>query len=87
MHGPDSTDYSNRIVYTDKEWNEYPKYDHFGHEDGEDDPPHIKSTVTFESEEGKTRVTLRILFPTKEDPDKTLEFGAFEGGKPDPNTA
>lgn len=80
MHGPGGTDYPNRIVYTDIERNEYLKYDHYGNEDGEDDPPHFKSTVTFENKEGKTKVTLRMLFPTKKARDKTVEFGAVEGG-------
>lgn len=81
MHGPDGTDYPNRIAYTSIKKNDSLKYDHYGHEDGENDPPHFKSTVTFEDRGGTTRVTLRMLFPTKEARDETVAFGAVEGGK------
>lgn len=81
MHGPDGTDYPNRILYTGIKSPEYLKYDHYGHKDGEDDPPHFKATIIFEESGDKTRVTLRMLFPTAEARSNAAEFGAIEGGK------
>lgn len=40
----------------------------------------FRSTVTFEDTEGKTRVILRLRFPTSEERDAQLKFGAVEGG-------
>ncbi len=48
MHGPDGTDYNNRIVYTEIKRPELIKYDHYGHLDEDGDPPHFKSTILFE---------------------------------------
>jgi uncharacterized protein YndB with AHSA1/START domain len=81
MHGPDGTDYVNRIAYTEINRPRYLKYDHYGHEDGDDDPPHFRVTVTFEDIGGKTRLTMRMLFPTAEARDRAARFGAVEGGK------
>lgn len=79
MHGPDGTDYDNRIVYTEIKRPELIKYDHYGHLDKDGDPPHFKSTILFDEVEDKTKITMRALFPTKEARDKTVEFGAIEG--------
>ena len=79
MHGPDGTDYPNRIVYREIVEPERLVYDH------DDDSPNpnisFRSTVTFEEQGGKTRLTLRALFPTKEAREAALKFGAEEGGK------
>ena len=81
MHGPDGTDYDNRIVYTEIKKPELIKYDHYGHLDEDGDPPHFKSTILFEEVGEETKITMRMLFPTKEARDKTIEFGAIEGAK------
>lgn len=81
MHGPDGTDYPNHIVYTDINQPEYMKYDHYGHEDEEDDPPHFKATIVFEELGSQTKITMKILFPTAEARNDAAEFGAIEGGK------
>ncbi len=79
MHGPDGTDYPNRIVYREIVEPERLVYDH------DDDTPNpttsFRTTVTFEEQGGKTRVTMRAVFPTKEARDAALKFGAEEGGK------
>lgn len=80
MHGPDGTDYPNRIVYTEIKKPKYIKYDHFGSEDDDGDPPHFKSTITFEQRGTKTAITLQLLFPTAEARDEAAESGAIEGG-------
>lgn len=80
MHGPDGTDYPNRIVYTDIQKPELLKYDHFDRYNDDGNPPHFKQTITFEEENGKTKVEMSLLFPTAEKRDEAAEFGAVEGG-------
>jgi uncharacterized protein YndB with AHSA1/START domain len=79
MHGPDGTDYPNRIDFIEVVEPERLVYWH-----GDDEPgrsPSFHVTTTFEDEGGKTRLTMRLLFETKEARDRTVEFGAIEGGK------
>jgi uncharacterized protein YndB with AHSA1/START domain len=78
MHGPDGKDYPNHIVYTEIQQPEHLEYDHYGHRD--EDQPHFKSTIVFEELDGRTRVNMRMLFPTTEKRDEAAEFGAIEGG-------
>lgn len=66
-------------MYTEIKEPERITYDHYGHED--EDQPHFKSTIVFEDLDGRTRVNMRMLFPTAEKRDKATEFGAIEGGK------
>ncbi len=85
MHGPDGKDYPNWIEYRKIVKNERLEYAHGGEdENGPDAKPMVafESTVTFDDEGGKTRITLRALFPTKEALDHVVkEYGAIEGGK------
>jgi uncharacterized protein YndB with AHSA1/START domain len=80
MHGPDGRDYENRITYEEVVWPERLVY---RHDDGDDGGPvRFTTTVTFVPEDGKTRVTLRALFPTAADRDRVVkEHNAIEGGK------
>lgn len=78
MHGPDGTDYPNYIRYDEIVPNERLVY---AHGEFEDQPPHFHVTVTFADEAGKTRLTMRSIFPSKEARDFVVrEFGAIEGG-------
>jgi len=77
MHGSDGTDYPNWVVYKEIIIPEQIVYDHGG-EIGE--PAHFKTTILFEDIGGRTRITLKMVFPTQEARDKTVEFGAIEGG-------
>jgi uncharacterized protein YndB with AHSA1/START domain len=80
MHGPDGTDYPNRVVYKEIVAPERLVYDHAGEESTEDVRFH--STVTFEDEGGRTRITMRSLFKTREERDLVVEkYGAIEGGE------
>lgn len=79
MHGPDGTDYPNQIVYTEIKKPEQIKYDHYGHVD-EEDEPHFKATIVFEDLGQRTRINMRMLFPTVEKCNEATEFGAIEGG-------
>jgi uncharacterized protein YndB with AHSA1/START domain len=77
MHGPDGTDYDNVIFYDEIARPERLVYRH-----GEDEnaPVAFNVTVTFAEESGKTRVTIRSLFPTAEALRFVAEkYGAIEG--------
>ena len=79
MHGPDGTDYQNRIVYDEIV---RPERIIFHHDAGEED---IKAgcwqtTVTFEDLGGKTKLVFHALFPTAEDREKVAGY-AVEGAK------
>lgn len=78
MHGPDGTDFPNYIRYREIVKAKKIVYDH-----GEYPDKHFlfSVTVTFEEVDGKTLLTQRLLFPSKEARDKTVAFGAVEGGK------
>jgi uncharacterized protein YndB with AHSA1/START domain len=39
----------------------------------------VRTTVTFEQENGKTKVTLRLLFATKKDREQAVKYGAIVG--------
>jgi uncharacterized protein YndB with AHSA1/START domain len=79
MHGPDGTDYPNKSVFAEVVEPERLVYDHGWDEEGA--APDFRTTVTFEAEGGKTRLTMRMLFPTAEERDRTVrEVGAIEGG-------
>ena len=77
MHGPDGTDYPNRIVYTEIKKPKLIKYDHSGQRP--DDEVRFKVTVNFEKNGKKTIIDFRMVFPTVEARDNAAEFGAVEG--------
>ena len=78
MHGPDGTDYQNRITYREVAKPERLVYAHGGGDDVE--PVSFEVTVTFADRGGKTEVTVRMLFPTAEARNETAEkYGAVEG--------
>lgn len=79
MHGPDGTDYPNRVVYREISAPERLVYDHG--DDVDDDPGMFHVTVTFTEEGGRTRVTSRMLFPTAEQREGAVGFGAVELGQ------
>lgn len=79
MHGPDGTNYDNRIVYMEVEKPTRLVYLHSS--DREDDPRRFQVTVSFEKEgAGKTRLVMKMLFLTAEELDKVVkQYGAVEG--------
>ncbi|MGQ0484766.1 MAG: SRPBCC family protein [Hyphomicrobiales bacterium] len=77
MHGPDGTDYPNRVVYTEIRKPERIAYDHYA---GDEGLPHFKAVVTLDAEGAKTKVTLRLIAATAERRDGFVAFGAVEGG-------
>lgn len=79
MHGPDGTDYPNKIVYLEVV---KPERLYFAHgEDGECPPPPFHVTVTFTEEGGKTTLTQRTLFSSAGDCEAVKAFGAVELGQ------
>ena len=75
MHGPDGTDYKNKIVYVEVRKPELLVYDHVS-------GPKFHVTVRFEEQDGKTKLSMQMLFDTAEERDRTIEtFGAVEGLK------
>lgn len=81
MHGPDGRDYENRIHYLEVEAPARLRYKHGGDVDCE--PVNFEVEVTFVSEpDGRTRVTMRSRFATREARDLVItKYGALEGGK------
>jgi uncharacterized protein YndB with AHSA1/START domain len=79
MHGPDGTDYGNRIDYLEVVKPERLEYMHGG-DDGDESPP-FRVTVTFGEDGGRTRVTMRAVFVSVEEFERVKAFGAVEGGK------
>jgi uncharacterized protein YndB with AHSA1/START domain len=80
MHGPDGTDYPNRIDFREVVEPERLVYDHSG--DSPEDPLRFETTVTFEDKAGKTLLTMRALFETAALRDQVMrEHGAEEGGR------
>lgn len=77
MHGPDGTDYPNRIMYTEINRHDLIRYDHFGNRP--DEEIHFWATITFKKIKDQTKVTLKMVFPTAEARNNASEFGAVEG--------
>jgi uncharacterized protein YndB with AHSA1/START domain len=76
MHGPDGTDYPNRVVFLEVREPECIAYLHG--EPGE--PDHFFATVILDDEGDKTRLSMRSLFPSAADRDRVAEeYGAVEG--------
>lgn len=76
MHGPDGTDYPNRIDYLVVQEPERLEYLHG--DDGASDLE-FHTTITFDVVDGGTLVTLRTLFATAELRDQIAAY-AIEGG-------
>src|SRR3954468_17573679 len=79
MHGPDGTDYSEWIT-----WTEIipPERIALLHGEYRDDPHAFESLVTFRPDGGGTRIVMRTLFRTKELRDDAVEkYHAIEGGR------
>jgi uncharacterized protein YndB with AHSA1/START domain len=80
MHGPDGTDYPSQLVFLEVVKPERIVYTMHGGRKGE--PPHrFQSTWTFEAQGNKTRLTLRMLFPSAEIREQVAKsYGVIEGG-------
>jgi len=83
MHGPDGRDYENHVVYDEIDEPSRIVYRQVGGEAGVETVL-FQSTVIFEPQEGatpRTRLTLRMVFPSTEERDRVeREHGAVQGG-------
>jgi uncharacterized protein YndB with AHSA1/START domain len=78
MHGPDGTDYPNRIDFHEVVPPERLTFAH-GDDDG---GAGFESSVRFDDQGGKTLITMRALFKTAEERAYVVrEHGAIEGAK------
>jgi uncharacterized protein YndB with AHSA1/START domain len=80
MHGPDGTDYGNRVVFEAVEPPARLAYAHFAEGDP-DDAPHFHATVGFAETADGTRVTLTLRCASLEKRDALVRFGAVEGAR------
>jgi uncharacterized protein YndB with AHSA1/START domain len=77
--GPDGTRYDNRMVFLRVEAPRLIEIEHGS--DKDEDPARFHVTVTFDAQSnGKTVLTMRQLFPTKEQRDAAIGLGAAELG-------
>ncbi|MGW7090417.1 SRPBCC family protein [Streptomyces sp. NPDC054871] len=79
MHGPDGTDYSEWITWTEIV---PPERIAMLHGEYRDDPNAFESVLTFTPDGEKTRIEMLTVFPTKELRDEAVKkYGAIEGGQ------
>ena len=73
MHGPDGTDYPNRIVYVELDEPEKIVYEHIS-------LPWHRTTILFEDLGGKTKLTFRMVFETVEEKKKAIVVHKVDAG-------
>jgi uncharacterized protein YndB with AHSA1/START domain len=78
MHGPDGTDYPNKVVFEEVVKAERLVYTHGSDQD--DDPNSFHVTVTFEDQGKKTKLTMRMVLRSAAALAEAKKFGAVEGG-------
>ena len=78
MHGPDGTDYPNRLTFREIVPGRRLRYSHDGMID--DDPLAFEVSAVFERDEVGTRITWRMTLASAADRQRVIdEFGAYEG--------
>ncbi len=82
MCGPDGADHPNRSVFIEVVKPERLSFSHGGRMKGGPEVNFI-GTWTFEAvADGKTKITIHMVFPTASERDKVVqEYGAIQGGK------
>src|SRR5438128_9542262 len=79
MHGPDGTEYSEWITWTEIT---PPERIALLHGESRGDPNAFESVLTFAPDGAATRIEMRTVFPTKELRDEAVEkYHAIEGGQ------
>jgi uncharacterized protein YndB with AHSA1/START domain len=77
MHGPDGRDYQNQITYLEIDPPSRLVYRHDG--SAEVEPVEFVSTVTFDEADGKTQLTMRLVFPSAAERDRVArEYGGHQ---------
>ncbi len=77
MHGPDGTDYPNKIVYDEIVKPTRLVYTH-GDDDGVESEP-FQVTVTFTERGNKTELTMQMRFVSAAELERVKQYGAVEG--------
>ena len=81
MHGPDGTDYPNKTVFIEVVKPERIVYSNVGGKKG-DPGAQFEATWTFEAQGDKTKLILRMVFPSAAVREHVVSvYGAIEGGK------
>jgi len=79
MHGPDGTDYTEWISWTEIA---PPERIALRHGESRGDPDAFESVLTFEPDGAATRIEMRTVFPTRELRDEAAgKYHAIEGGR------
>jgi uncharacterized protein YndB with AHSA1/START domain len=74
LHGPDGADYKNKSTFKEVKEPSLLVYDHVA--------PHFISTVTFDDLDGRTKVSMKMVFDSAEEMQQVIKaFNAAEGGK------
>jgi uncharacterized protein YndB with AHSA1/START domain len=82
MHGPDGRDYPNEVYYEIIIPPERIVYSHGGGDDVGVNDAQFHVTVTFDDEDGKTRITMKSVFQTAKQRNHVVEkYHAIEGGE------
>jgi uncharacterized protein YndB with AHSA1/START domain len=83
MHGPDGTDYPNKIVFKEVVKPSLLTFDHgWDVEDIKSDPRTFEVTVNFIAKGKTTEIIMKMVFKSKEVRDEVVEkYGAIEGNK------
>lgn len=80
MHGPDGTDFPNRIVFKEVIKPKFLSYEHGS--DIPNDPRRFEVTVNFETKGNATELTMKMVFINKQQRDDVVEkYGAIEGNR------
>ena len=75
LHGPDGVDHQNKIIFVEIVKPERLVYHHIS-------GPLFRMAVTLEDQDGKTKLTMRMVFETTTEYDVAVKrFGALEGAK------
>lgn len=79
MHGPDGTDYKNKVQFLDIKKPDHIFYKHLGDGEGEVDV-NFESRITFEKVGDGTNLTMEQIFPSKDELERiNTKYGAIEG--------
>jgi uncharacterized protein YndB with AHSA1/START domain len=83
MHGPDGTDYPNKIVFKEVIKPKRLTFDHgWDVEDFYKDPRMFEVEVNFEAKGNTTELTMKMIFKTKKIKDDVVEkYGALDGNR------
>lgn len=77
MVGPDGTRFPNRVHFKEISAPARMLFDH-----GDDQRVWFETTITLDTTDAGTRVTIRQVFPTQAERDEVVEkYGAIEGGR------